>query len=171
MRMRLGSGNKTVIKARCAVTFAADSFATSKAAVEEAGWPSMQVHNRIKAPTQEPEGNGKLRIDVHKLSTSAFALKQSAKRGSTRIVIRKPGNSSLTAWIGEVNSRQSPIERRRMNKIRAFGGRRWNRSFCLDTLLFNFRFADQHHGDVVANRIDAVALRTFQALAALGQID
>src|ERR1051326_1986911 len=71
--------------------------------------------------------------------------------------------------MGEVSKRQSPIDRRRMNKIRAFGERRWNRS--LVRLVFNFRFADQHHGNVVANRVHAAALSAFQALAAFGEID
>ena len=56
-----------------------------------------------------------------------------------------------------------------MNRIRAFGERRWKRS--LVRLVFNFRFADQHHRNVVANRIDAAALTAFQALAAFGEID
>ena len=37
-------------------------------------------------------------------------------------------------------------------------------------LIFNFGFADQHHGNVVANGIDAAALAAFQPLAAFGQI-
>ena len=53
-----------------------------------------------------------------------------------------------------------------MNKMRAFVEIRWKRS-----LVFNFRFADEHHGDVVANRINAAALAAFQSLAAFGQID
>ena len=48
-----------------------------------------------------------------------------------------------------------------MNKMRAFGEIRWKRS-----LVFNFRFADEHHGDVVANRIHAAALAALQALSA-----
>ena len=38
-------------------------------------------------------------------------------------------------------------------------------------LVFNFRFADQHHRNVVANRVNSAALSAFQALAAFGQID
>jgi hypothetical protein len=56
-----------------------------------------------------------------------------------------------------------------MNKIRAFGERRWNRS--LVRLVFNFRFADQHHRNVVPNRVDAAALRAFQTLAAFDEND
>ena len=50
--------------------------------------------------------------------------------------------------------------------MRAFSGSRWKRS-----LVFNFRFADEHHGDVVANRINAAALAALQSLAAFGQVD
>ncbi len=38
-------------------------------------------------------------------------------------------------------------------------------------LVFNFGFADQHYGDVVANGIHAAALGAFQPLAAFSQID
>ena len=50
--------------------------------------------------------------------------------------------------------------------MRAFDERLLNSS-----LVFNFCFADQHHGDVVANRIYAAALATLQSLSAFGQID
>ena len=50
--------------------------------------------------------------------------------------------------------------------MRAFDERLLNSS-----LVFNFCFADQHHGDVVANRIHAAALTTLQSLAAFDEID
>src|SRR2546425_3931342 len=77
--------------------------------------------------------------------TSGLPSKQPAKRDSTSTLTRKRGNSSLSARIGLVRRRQSPIERSLMNKMRAFGEIRWKRS-----LVFNFRFADEHHGDVVS---------------------
>src|SRR5204862_6418856 len=95
-------------------------------------------------------------------SMSGLALKQSAKRDSTRTEMRKPGNSSFRARIGEVSKRQSPIERRRMKRMRDCGARLRKRS-----LVFNLRFADQHDGDVVAYGIDAVALTALQALPAI----
>jgi hypothetical protein len=38
------------------------------------------------------------------------------------------------------------------------------------SLVFNFRFADQHHWDVIANRVHAAALAALQSLSAFGQI-
>jgi len=50
--------------------------------------------------------------------------------------------------------------------MRAVGGSRRKSS-----LVFNFRFANQHHRDVVANGINAAALAALQSLAAFSQID
>lgn len=57
------------------------------------------------------------------------------------------------------------MERSRTNRMFASGGRLWNRS-----LVFNFSFADQHHRDVVANRIYPAALTALQSLTALSQL-
>src|SRR5262249_19754308 len=88
----------------------------------------------------------------------------SAKRCSTKTEIRNPGNSRFNAATGLVNSRQSPIERRRTRRIRAFRG-----SLRKSSLVFNFRFADQHHRDVVANRVHAPAVAALQALSAFNK--
>jgi hypothetical protein len=80
--------------------------------------------------------------------------------------MRKPGNSSFNARIGLVSRRQSPIERKRIRRMRACGGRLRKKS-----LVFNLGFADQHHGDVVAYRIDAVALIALQPLSVIHHFD
>src|SRR5436853_7505514 len=80
--------------------------------------------------------------------------------------MRNAGNCCFSARIGLVSNKQSPIDRSRIRRMRAFDERLLNSS-----LVFNFCFADQHHGDVVANRIYAAALATLQCLSAFGQID
>ena len=94
----------------------------------------------------------RIAVDLSNVSERRKVFASIATRGK-RAVILNEGNSSFNARTGEVSKRQSPMERRRTRRIRAFFGRRWNRS-----LVFNFRFANQHHWDVVANRIDAAAL-------------
>src|SRR6188768_1815465 len=78
---------------------------------------------------------------------SGLPSKHAAKRDSTTTEILKSGNSSFRARTGPVNSRQSPMDRSRMSRIRALRGSFRNRS-----LVFNRGFADHHDGDVVANR-------------------
>ena len=96
---------------------------------------------------------------------SGLPSKQAAKRDSATTEIRKSGNSSLSARTGLVNNRQSPRERRRVRRIRAFRGSLRNRS-----LVFNLRFADHHDGDIVTYRIDAMACRALQSLPAVGNL-
>src|SRR5882724_7330012 len=97
---------------------------------------------------------------------SGLLSKQSAKRDSTTTETRKSGNSSLSARTGLVSSRQSPIERSRIRRMRAFCGSLRNRS-----LVFNRRFADQHDGNVIAYRIHAMACRALQSLSAVGELN
>src|SRR3954468_8099135 len=94
---------------------------------------------------------------------SGLPSKHGAKRDSTATEIRKSGYSSLSARTGLVSRRQSPMERRRIRRIRAFRGSLRNRS-----LVFNLRFADHHHRDIVTYRIHAMARRAFQSLSAVG---
>src|SRR5205085_3936553 len=99
-------------------------------------------------------------------STSGFPSKQSENRDSTSTEIRNLGNSSFSALSGLVSSRQSPIERRRMIRMRAFSGRPRSKS-----LVFNLGFADQHHWDIVAYRIDPVTLAAFQPLPVMNNLN
>ena len=94
---------------------------------------------------------------------SGLPSKHRAKRDSATTEIRKSGNSSLSARTGLVSNRQSPMERRRIRRIRAFRGSWRNRS-----LVFNLRFADHHDGDVVTYWIHAMAFRALQPLSAVG---
>src|SRR6185503_13656875 len=66
---------------------------------------------------------------------------------------------SFSARRGLVSRRQSPIERRRIRRMRASGARLRKKS-----LVFNLGFADQHDRDVVAYRVDTVASSALQAL-------
>jgi len=94
---------------------------------------------------------------------SGLPSKHAAKRDSATTEIRKSGNSSLSARTGLVSNRQSPMERRRIRRIRAFRGSLQNRS-----LVFNLRFADHHDGDIVTYRVYAMACRALQSLSAVG---
>src|SRR5580765_5007715 len=94
---------------------------------------------------------------------SGLPSKHAAKRDSTSTEIRKSGNSSLRARTGPVSNRQSPMERRRIRRIRAFRGSLRNRS-----LVFNLRFADQHDGDIVTYWVYAMTGRALQSLSAVG---
>ena len=102
---------------------------------------------------------------VRTSSTSGLASKQSANCGSTRTVMRNFGNCAFNARTGPVSSRQSPNERRRMKRMRAVPGRRWK-----SCLVFNLGFVDQHHRNVVANRIHPAALDTLQTLAVFREV-
>src|SRR6185436_5935329 len=83
---------------------------------------------------------------------SGLPSKHNANRDSTATEIRKSGNSSLSARTGLVSSRQSPMERSRISRIRALDGNLRKRS-----LVFNRRFADHHDGNIVAYRVDTMA--------------
>ena len=61
--------------------------------------------------------------------------------------------------MGLVRSKQSPIERNLINRMRACVGRLRRRS-----LVFNLGFVDEHDGDVIAYGIYAVALAALQAI-------
>src|SRR5260370_893549 len=58
---------------------------------------------------------------------------------------------------------QSPSDRKRITAIRAPGGRRCKTVLIFTrSLLFDLSFVDQHHWNVVANRVDAVALNALK---------
>src|SRR3984957_20492678 len=93
-------------------------------------------------------------------STSGLPAKISAKRGSTITLIFKSGRWFLSSERAGGVRTQSPRDRRRITAIREPGGKRSTRF----TLFFNTGFVDQHHGDVVANRVDPLTLHAFQAV-------
>src|SRR5262249_1998886 len=97
-------------------------------------------------------------------SKSGLASKHPAKRASTATEIRKPGKYSLRTRTGLVNSRQSPMDRRRMRRMCEHFGRLRNRS-----LVFNRCFIDHHDGYVVLYGVNPVACAAFQSLSALGE--
>src|ERR1700739_782761 len=69
---------------------------------------------------------------------------------------------------GVVNT-QSPNDRSRMSATRAPDG---SRSRRLSTrLFFDASFVDQHHGNVVANRVHSLALNALEAVLVLLQLD
>ena len=89
---------------------------------------------------------------------SGFPSKQPAKRDSTSTEMRNRGKSSFSARMGLVRSKQSPIERNLINRMRACVGRLRRRS-----LVFNLGFVDKHDGDVITYGIYAVALAALEA--------
>src|SRR5688572_13302159 len=93
---------------------------------------------------------------------SGFPSKQPAKRVSARTLIRNLGNSCFRAWIGLVSRRQSPIDRRRISRMRESG-----ESLCSRSLVFNRGFADEHDGNVIAYGINAMALSALQPFPVL----
>src|SRR5688572_17431996 len=95
---------------------------------------------------------------------SGFPSKQPANLDSTRTEMRNLENSSLSARMGLVSSKQSPIERSRIKRMCAPVGKLRRRS-----LVFNLGFVDKHDGDVIAYGIDAVALAALQALSVMDQ--
>ena len=123
MSRGIGRRHQAVIEPATAIVFDADPFS-----------PARQVYTRLVGPpcrlTMASKrrcnklGRLELLAECRISSKSGLPSKQPANRVSTSTEMRKPGNSSLSARTGLVNSRQSPIERRRTKRIRAFGGRR-----------------------------------------------
>src|SRR5271156_6782122 len=115
-----------------------------------------------------------------------FPSSTGAKRGSTSTEMRKSGRQECSAAMAGVSSTKSPSERRRMIRISApcgKAGSRVARSFEFGEAFnfyevakgaasfgFNAGFVNQHHRNVFANRIDAVARRALQATLIAGQL-
>src|SRR5688572_24252581 len=79
-----------------------------------------------------------------------------AAAGSTRYVSRARGYARRSAPINGVVNTTSPIRRSRISRMRS----------GLDGGLVN-----QHHGNIVFDRIDAPALRALEGGAPLDQLD
>src|SRR5580658_1703241 len=117
---------------------------------------------------------------------AGFPSRTGAKRGSTSTLMRKSGREACSAAMAGVSSTRSPSERRRMIRISAPCGKDGSRvegSFelggafnfydaakCAASFGFNAGFINQHHRDVFANRIDAMARRALQAALVAGQL-
>src|SRR5271155_4662260 len=115
-----------------------------------------------------------------------FPSSTGAKRGSTSTEIRKSGRQECSAAMAGVSSTKSPSERGRIIRISAPCGNAGSRvegSFefggafnfygvanCAASFGFNAGFINQHHRDVFANRIDAMARRALQAALVAGQL-
>src|SRR5579871_4240091 len=87
------------------------------------------------------------------------------KASSTTTPIFKSGRVCFRSEIAGVVRTQSPRERNRMTATRAPGARRSKTVliWIAVRLFFDFGFVDQHHWDVVANGVNALALDALQA--------
>src|SRR5271155_4929153 len=99
-------------------------------------------------------------------STSGLPSKISAKRGSTMTLILRSGRWRLRRDRAGVVRTQSPRDRKRITAIREPDGKRSSKF----TLFFDAGFVDQHHRDVVANRVDPLTFHAFQAVFVLFQL-
>src|SRR5258706_6887672 len=95
-----------------------------------------------------------------------------ANRGSTTTRTQRSGRCALSRASAGVVSTQSPSDRNRITAIRERGGRRSSKvSILARCLFFDMGFVDQHHGDVVANRVHPLTLDTLQAVFVLFQLE
>src|SRR5947208_13189012 len=88
--------------------------------------------------------------------------KSSRKRSSSATAIRRSGRYSWRSWSAGVVRAQSPRERSRMMDTLLFRGRL---SSTLATLLFDLGLVHQHHRDIVADGVHAVALDALEPAA------
>src|SRR5580658_1049717 len=136
---------------------------------------------RSKSSADSPMPREKISSEI-----AGFPSSTGAKRGSTSTLIRKSGRQECSAAMAGVSSTTSPSERRRMIRISApcgnagsrvegsfeFGGafNFYEAAKCAASFGFNAGFINQHHRNIFANRIDAMARRALQATLVAGQL-
>src|SRR5690242_10573851 len=95
-------------------------------------------------------------------STNSTSSKTGRNFGSTATATRKSGRARFRMSSAGVVRTQSPSDRSRMTATPAPRGRH-SRTLPTGRLFFDLGLVDQHHGDVVANGVDAMALDALQA--------
>ena len=128
---------------------------------------AMQVQAQIGP--ESADGGGlrvQERIDIR------VALENRTERGLDTTASRRSGRARLSRCSAGVVRTQSPSDRSRMTRTRPPTRHSIQRG-ChpLMTLLLDFGFVDQHHRDVVFNRVNAMALNAFKAAAVGLQLD
>ncbi len=95
-------------------------------------------------------------------SRSGLPSKTRRNRSSTTTAMRRSGRARLRISSAGVVSTQSPSDRSRRTATRLARGKH-SRTLCTARLFFDLRLVHQHHRNIVADRIDAMALHALQA--------
>src|SRR5664279_668503 len=118
--------------------------------------PCRFRHNRGRQRRSAPRAGGRIS------STSELPSNTARNRSSTITARRRSGRERLRISSAGVVSTQSPRDRSRRIPTRLARGKH-SKTLCTGRLFFDFRLVHQHHGNVVANGVDAMALDALQA--------